>query len=131
MPEMIEVSEPHALYYDGHLLGIITNPVQYGTVGDLCNAISPNEGLADAVPLKCSNEEMAGAVTIKALGRQYENTAFGYWSAIERLLHEVGVSRTSTASKEDLLDELRGVHDGEDDDLAHVIEKAISYIESH
>lgn len=38
-----------ALYYDGKLIGVITDTSPYGgDISDLCNAISPNEGACDA-----------------------------------------------------------------------------------
>jgi len=46
------INKPHALYYNGELIGIITNPDPFGNIHDLCNALSPDEGLAGAVPIE-------------------------------------------------------------------------------
>lgn len=46
------LNRPHALYYNGELIGIITNPDPYpGGIADICDQLSPNEGLADAVTI--------------------------------------------------------------------------------
>lgn len=58
------INNPHALYYNGELIGIITNPDPYpGGIADICDQLSPNEGLADAVtiPVKYKNH-LVGAV---------------------------------------------------------------------
>jgi len=43
----------HAIYYDGELLGVITNPNNYpgGLIG-LGESLSPDEGLFDATPIQ-------------------------------------------------------------------------------
>jgi hypothetical protein len=41
------VNKPHALYYNGELIGIITNPDPYGRVDQIADALSPDEGAAD------------------------------------------------------------------------------------
>jgi hypothetical protein len=45
------VNRPHALYYDGELIGIITNADPHSNIEDLCECISPDEGAASAVPI--------------------------------------------------------------------------------
>lgn len=45
------INRPHALYYNGELIGIITNPDPFGTMADICDALSPDEGMADAVTI--------------------------------------------------------------------------------
>ncbi len=42
----------HSLYYDGKLVAIVVDPDAYqGGIVDLCHYLSPNEGLAHAVPV--------------------------------------------------------------------------------
>lgn len=38
----------YALYYDGKLIGFITDPTPYGRIEDICDMLSPDEGLCDA-----------------------------------------------------------------------------------
>jgi hypothetical protein len=50
MPHIVK--KPHGIYYNGELIGIITNPDPHGDIGSICNYLSPNEGLADAMPFE-------------------------------------------------------------------------------
>ena len=45
------INRPHALYYNGELIGIILNPDPHGDISTICDALSPDEGLADAVTI--------------------------------------------------------------------------------
>ena len=47
----ILVNKPHALYYNGELIGIITNPDPFGHMANICDTLSPDEGMADAVTI--------------------------------------------------------------------------------
>lgn len=51
------VNRPHALYYNGELIGIITNPDPYSGMADICDSLSPNEGMADAVTIPALNRD--------------------------------------------------------------------------
>ncbi len=46
------INQPHGLYYNGELIGIITNPDPCGDLCSICNDISPDEGLADTRPFE-------------------------------------------------------------------------------
>lgn len=46
------INKPHGLYYNGELIGIITNIDPFGKLGELCDALSPDEGLASVLPLE-------------------------------------------------------------------------------
>lgn len=51
------VHRPHALYYNGELVGIVLNPDPYpGGMADICDQLSPDEGLADAVTITTVNQ---------------------------------------------------------------------------
>ena len=45
------INQPHALYYNGELIGIITNPDPHGNIMTICEGLSPDEGLADIRPI--------------------------------------------------------------------------------
>jgi hypothetical protein len=46
------INNPHALYYDGKLIGIALNPDAYpGGIADICDYLSPHECLADAITI--------------------------------------------------------------------------------
>ena len=45
------INNPHALYYNGELIGIITNPDPHGNINTICECLSPDDGLADARPI--------------------------------------------------------------------------------
>lgn len=45
------INRPHALYYNGELIGIIINPDPYGGMAEICDNLSPCEGAADAVTI--------------------------------------------------------------------------------
>lgn len=45
------INRPHALYYNGELIGIVTNPDPHGDISSICEGLSPDEGLADAVTI--------------------------------------------------------------------------------
>ena len=47
----------YALYYDGQLLGMITNPSVYpGGIEEICGMLSPNEGSCEAQEIPTSRE---------------------------------------------------------------------------
>ena len=49
MPHIL--NHPQGLYYNGELIGIITNPDPFGDSYEICEALSPDEGLAQLLPL--------------------------------------------------------------------------------
>jgi hypothetical protein len=51
MAETPLVNNPHALYYNGELIGVVTNPDPHGNIQTIVNGLSPDEGLAEARPL--------------------------------------------------------------------------------
>ena len=53
------IKNPVGLYYNGELIGIITNPDHYP---DICEALSPDNGLADTRPLHPSSIEAIAEV---------------------------------------------------------------------
>lgn len=78
------LNDPHALYYNGELIGIITNPDPYpGGISDICDQLSPDEGLAEAVtiPQNMGNLEK--------------------WGAFARAIQALGVAETIEVEKED------------------------------
>jgi len=83
------IHHPHALYYNGELIGIITNPDPHGNIGTICECLSPDEGLADAIPI----EENMG--NLEKVGR--------LWMALQAL--EIPETITPSAHEEDLEDD--------------------------
>jgi hypothetical protein len=66
------INRPHSLYYNGELIGIITNPDPYGHVADICEALSPDQGMADAVSIPTAS--------------RLNSIAWGYFTqAVEKL----------------------------------------------
>lgn len=53
------INNPHALYYNGELIGIITNPDPFGNMGDLVDTLSPDQGAADAITIPVTLEQRA------------------------------------------------------------------------
>lgn len=45
------INNPHALYYNGELIGIITNPDPHGSICSIVESLSPDGGLAEARPM--------------------------------------------------------------------------------
>lgn len=70
------IHKPHAIYYNGELIGIILNPDPYGNISSICDGLSPDEGLADAVEIP------------RTMGNVEE------WSALERAMDALGVTET-------------------------------------
>ena len=95
---------PYALYYDGVLVGILTNPDAYpGGISDICDALSPNEGLADAV-------------TIPTEGVFDGTNAEIHWRFIRTALRLLGVSKSIEIDEETgQPKEANGVEDSDDD----------------
>ena len=46
------INNPHGLYFNGELIGVITNPDPIGGIESICEYLSPDEGLADTRPFK-------------------------------------------------------------------------------
>jgi hypothetical protein len=46
------IKKPHGLYYNGELIGIITNPDPHGDLQSICYDLSPDEGVADVRPFE-------------------------------------------------------------------------------
>lgn len=72
----MKVHNPHALYYNGELIGIITNPGVYSDMLAICDALSPDEGAADAI------------------GLVHNMGSTGAWAKIAQGLEELGVTET-------------------------------------
>jgi len=60
----------HSLYYDGKLVAIVVDPDAYpGGIVDLCHYLSPNEGLAHAVPVPATVDvDEDGNVHVRGAG---------------------------------------------------------------
>ena len=50
------INNPQAIYYNGELIGIVTNPDPHGNLNTICEALSPNEGL-------CEMRDMSAAIS--------------------------------------------------------------------
>lgn len=50
------VKNPVALYYNGELIGIITNPDPHGSINSIVDALSPDGGLCDVRPLNATQQ---------------------------------------------------------------------------
>lgn len=61
------INNPHALYYNGELVGIITNPDPIGDMFEICDLLSPDEGLAGAVTIPTSGNSEQWAAVVQAL----------------------------------------------------------------
>lgn len=57
------LNRPHALYYNGELIAIITNPDPFGNAHQIADQLSPDEGAATVVsiPYNMGNLELWGA----------------------------------------------------------------------
>lgn len=56
------VRNPVGLYYNGELVGVITNPDPIGSIEEICGLISPNEGLCATKPLNDPCDHIASAI---------------------------------------------------------------------
>ena len=45
------LNRPHALYYNGELIGIITNPDPFGSADEISDALNSDGGDAKVVPI--------------------------------------------------------------------------------
>ncbi len=72
------INKPVGLYYNGELVGVITNPDPIGSIEEICGLISPNEGLCDTRPLDDHCDHIASAIenlpeTIPVVDNEDEN----------------------------------------------------------
>lgn len=72
------INKPVGLYYNGELVGVITNPDPIGSIEEICGLISPNEGLCDTRPLDDPCDHIASAIenlpeTIPVVDNEEEN----------------------------------------------------------
>jgi hypothetical protein len=50
------INNPHALYYNGELIGVITNPDPVGNIEEIIERLSPHADLSDARPMHSTTE---------------------------------------------------------------------------
>lgn len=50
------INNPHALYYNGELIGIITNPDPIGNIEEIIELLNQGSSLCDAKPMHPSTE---------------------------------------------------------------------------
>ena len=66
------LNKPHALYYNGELIAIITNPDPFGKAAEIAEALCPDEWMVEArpIPYNMGNIDKWGnfAKSIIALG---------------------------------------------------------------
>lgn len=41
------INNPQAIYYNGELIGVVTNPDPHGNINTIAEALSPDEGLCE------------------------------------------------------------------------------------